>query len=322
MGIMSEGFGVPAGVIPKGFPGEKGIMLRPWEVYALLAAKQASQIHQELESRFPTRFALVRPMKPQPDNPPGYFSDGGYFMKNCGGCHVGGSNVGGGYPKEKWQWHRRQHLWVKETWQIVDWERDWESGYIDGYSIAGFEHWESDGPQDKGAWVKRPFPTYPAAYKGLFGEDSMRSIAFRADRDDFFADDDEFVWRPSTTMPRWASRFDLVVCDTKGIRLQEIDGTYRNPHPLWHEQKPEVADEDAEPYYDHTEAYADFKSTWDAYYGPKGLGWDTDPWVYIVSTRIVPESEYLFREVMRLRSELRKHDPKPVTLKEVLNGNV
>lgn len=301
-----DGFRVPNGTIPKGFQGEKGVVLRPWEVRALLAAQRCSHAHQDLEGQFPTQFAFLRPMNPQPDNPPGYFNDGGYFMMNKGGMHVGGSHVGGAYPKDQWKWSRRQRLWVKETWQLVEWYKDWETGVIDDYGIAEFT--------DREACVGGP--------RG--SNYDLSSVLYRQD-DNEFSEDEDFAWRPSTTMPRWASRIDLVVLDAHAIKLQNIDGNivkktwighdfmnvhgdYENPHPPFFEEPKEDVH-----YYDHREAYEDFKSEWDAYYGKKDLGWDENPWVYVVSCRIVHESEYLMHEIRRLQSELRRagaHKPR------------
>jgi len=78
-------------------------------------------------------------------------------------------------------------------------------------------------------------------------------------------------WRPSIHMPRWASRITLEVTGVRIQRVQEIsfqdclaegfeDGKAWGPPKL-------------------------FSWAWDAIYAERGLGWDANPWVWVVDFR-------------------------------------
>jgi hypothetical protein len=84
-------------------------------------------------------------------------------------------------------------------------------------------------------------------------------------------------WRPSVHMPRWASRITLAVTDVRCERLRAIS--------------PE--DKIAEGFCDCSRSYPCdifyscgehcFMRTWDKSNAKLGYGWDTNPWVWVVS---------------------------------------
>jgi hypothetical protein len=81
-------------------------------------------------------------------------------------------------------------------------------------------------------------------------------------------------WRPSIHMPRWASRITLEITDVRVERVQDISEddaraegvtphhpTIRNVHRLH------------------------FSDLWERINGPRGYGWDANPWVWCITFR-------------------------------------
>ncbi len=89
---------------------------------------------------------------------------------------------------------------------------------------------------------------------------------------------ESMIWRPSTFMPRWASRIDLEIEGVRVERLQEInDADIRSEgvtaEPLrWRAERARRAI---------------FPQLWDSLNAKRGFGWDKNPWVWVVEFRKV-----------------------------------
>jgi len=78
------------------------------------------------------------------------------------------------------------------------------------------------------------------------------------------------AWTPSIHMPRWASRIDLEVTDVRVEQLNDI--SLADVHA---EGKPEnIWPTELE--------FVWFRKQWNAIYAKRGLGWDANPWVWVV----------------------------------------
>ncbi len=115
--------------------------------------------------------------------------------------------------------------------------------------------------------------TYVLSFKAA-GED--REIDWEGnitDTDPYLrlADTQRGDWRPSIHMPRWASRITLEVTGVRVERLLDIT----------------EADAKAEGF----ESVAAFFDLWDSIYAAKGLGRETNPWVWVVEFKRVEEKK-------------------------------
>lgn len=102
----------------------------------------------------------------------------------------------------------------------------------------------------------------------------------------FYKADDTYApsntrWRPGIHMPRWASRITLHVTDVRVQRLQEIseeDARAEGALLPWTGSPGTTCD-------DTRSARSEFEALWNSLNGPRGFGWDANPWVIAVTFR-------------------------------------
>ncbi len=81
-------------------------------------------------------------------------------------------------------------------------------------------------------------------------------------------------WSPSIHMPREAARLFLVVTDVRVERVQDISEKDVVAEGI-KVHVPVPGDGDPMP-------VLQFKRLWESIYGPKGMGWDQNPWVWVI----------------------------------------
>jgi hypothetical protein len=98
------------------------------------------------------------------------------------------------------------------------------------------------------------------------------------------------AWRPSLHMPRWASRITLEVTAVLVERLQDITESDAIAEGM------RATPEDcgvclAGLCSAHQPAVGQFANLWDSLYAKKGLGWDSNPWVWKLTFRVMKGTE-------------------------------
>ena len=89
-------------------------------------------------------------------------------------------------------------------------------------------------------------------------------------------------WKPSIHMPRWASRITLEITEVRVERLQEIrekSAVREGIKPPEHAFRM-ISGGDIEVNESPQELFAEL---WDFLNAKRGYGWDTNPWVWVVS---------------------------------------
>ena len=104
-------------------------------------------------------------------------------------------------------------------------------------------------------------------------------IAYRADHVDPKGDGpaNPITWKPSIFMPQWASRITLEVTDVRVEHVQEIsEDDAKAEGTMWQS--------DPEPFY-----YSGmFRVLWNQINHKRGLGWNVNPWVWIIEFKKLP----------------------------------
>lgn len=90
---------------------------------------------------------------------------------------------------------------------------------------------------------------------------------------DVYNQNKPMAWKPSIFLPRWASRINLEIMNVRVERIKQITD----------------ADAGAEGCngYSDAEVYVKFQDLWDKINGPRGFGWDVNPWVWVVEFKVV-----------------------------------
>lgn len=96
-------------------------------------------------------------------------------------------------------------------------------------------------------------------------------------------------WKPGIHMPRALSRITLEITDVSAKRVQDItEEQARLEGCPWSNADPQGP---FGPTRMVIEARKEFRYLWDTLYAARGLGWDANPWVWIVSFKRLPTTE-------------------------------
>ncbi|MFP4615538.1 MAG: hypothetical protein ACLFRB_06650 [Thiohalorhabdus sp.] len=101
-------------------------------------------------------------------------------------------------------------------------------------------------------------------------------------------------WIPSIHMPRWASRLTLRLTDVRVERVQAIseEDAKAEGAPLAHFGEAfEVPDIfSGWGWFPDRAHHYGFQGLWDSINGPRGFGWDANPWVWVLEFDVIPKN--------------------------------
>lgn len=95
-------------------------------------------------------------------------------------------------------------------------------------------------------------------------------------------------WDSPLFMPRWASRILLEITEVRAERLHPIslNEIYAEGCPI---ERATIFDDPPEAYAKESDAFEWFNNLWNSINSKRGYGWETNPWVWVISyKRITP----------------------------------
>ena len=106
------------------------------------------------------------------------------------------------------------------------------------------------------------------------GREENDWVAYRADGG---YEDNAVRWKPSIFMPRWASRITLEITEVRVERVQEITAGDCTNEGIPYEGGDYVT----------MKVFAKFHKLWDSLNAKRGYGWATNPWVWVISFKLM-----------------------------------
>lgn len=165
---------------------------------------------------------------------------------------LNGSLAGCGCPYG----YKGSKLWVRETWQAVHFEKDFETGIVDDLHHAN----HIPRLSNDGYWAA----CYEAEKKWPLDSEERG-----------------FPWRPSIHMPRWASRILLEIVSVRVERLQDISEEDAIAEGVLNSEKPLIEGGK------NLTVMAGFIDLWESLNGPGS--WEKNPWVWRIEfKRVTP----------------------------------
>ncbi len=186
-------------------------------------------------------------------------------------------------PQPKWVPY--QHEEARKDSGFWGWQRT-PNQFVDS-SSGDFRSYSPYGQPGDRLWVRETWvlgrasfqertdtPLAPAQRGG-----ARAPVIFRANE---IHNDEEFKWKPSIFMPRWASRITIEVTGIRVQRVQEITAKGACEEGIFDDGKYQI--EAPLPY-----PVATFKHLWDSINSKRGFGWEMNPWVWVVEFRKVAD---------------------------------
>lgn len=111
------------------------------------------------------------------------------------------------------------------------------------------------------------------------------TVLFAADGDSVSS---PLRWKPSIFMPRWASRITLELTSVRVERVQDISEDDAKAEGVIEQFRTVVLRPDGGPDYHIPNSYrGGFANLWDSLNAKRGFRWETNPWVWAISFKVI-----------------------------------
>lgn len=218
---------------------------------------------------------------------------------SCNSRHITGNLLGEwglSVPPHRWEGDPEEvnWQWCGKRPEIGDWIEQFQTDVDD--HASSLVRCPYGKPGDR-LWVRETWVKLRGNHwheRGLFddvvevnGIPKRNSVEYRADYDG--SPESErcrrelgYIWKPSIHMPRWASRLTLEITDIRVERVRDIseeDAIAEGFAPG--DGCPVNGFNTESPY----PARAAFSGLWDKLNGPRGFGYESNPWVWVIEFR-------------------------------------
>jgi hypothetical protein len=171
--------------------------------------------------------------------------------------------------------------WKNEPTKFFMRDNEWACEYCgNGVQYARGIKCPYGQPGDR-LWVRETWTRVPMQYE------AENDYAYKADE----VDDDKYIWRPSIHMPRAACRLILEVVSIQAEPLQAITekGAFREGIDAdnYDYQAAEHYLIGGSPVQGGSPARFAFIALWNKINGTRGMGWEKNPWVWVVQFKVV-----------------------------------
>ena len=160
-------------------------------------------------------------------------------------------------------------LWVRECWADVNTEDGPAICYRSSRDVRTWRDFSTTFGPDYGAGPSMDYDAYPGTYAMWWS--------------DLLAAAPDHSWRSSTHMPRWASRLSLEITGVRVERVQDIGEQDVNAGGLPEDSENSKLLRDAT----GISRKDCFAVLWDQLNAKRGHTWEANPWVWVISFRIV-----------------------------------
>ncbi len=147
----------------------------------------------------------------------------------------------------------------------------------DGESIAEFIRCPYGQVGDR-LWVRETW------FENSFIPQDKHGLVYLADGEFIEQFPEDYIgakWSSPRFMPRWASRIDLEITGIRAERLQEISiGDAEADTGIKFNPIKDFSPEDC---------LSRFESLWDSLNAKRGYGWETNPWVWVITFKVAKQ---------------------------------